>query len=147
MVKLLDKFWHVAVITLSFRWFWQSIRAPGGGPFPGAVVACLALPGVLRTGLFGSRVEIRTEFLLNGIFGSGGFRRVRSCVRIRKLLTRASGAPGVEIGAGSFLRGIWGFGGFRRVRSGVRIRNLLIRASGTLLASRLGRNKIWEFGR
>ena len=37
-------------------------RTPGG-LFPGAVVACLALPGVLRTGLFGSRGEIRTEFL------------------------------------------------------------------------------------
>ena len=66
-------------------------RTPGGAVPYVAVVACLALPGVLRTGLFGSRVEIQTEFVLNGIWGSGGFRRVRSGVRIRKLLTRASG--------------------------------------------------------
>ena len=32
-----------------------------------------------------------TRFFLEGIGGSGGFRRVRSGVRIRKLLTRASG--------------------------------------------------------
>ena len=31
------------------------------------------------------------DFLLSGVWGSGGFRRVRSCVRSRKLLTRASG--------------------------------------------------------
>ena len=36
-------------------------------------------------------MEIRSEFFLNGIWDSGGFRRVRSGVRIRKLLTRASG--------------------------------------------------------
>ena len=61
-------------------------------------MACLGLPGALRTGLFGSgaglwrfRVEIQTEFLLSGIWGSGEFRRVGSGVRIRKLLTRASG--------------------------------------------------------
>ena len=35
--------------------------------------------------------EIRNEFFLNGIWGSGGFRRVGSGVRIRRLLTRASG--------------------------------------------------------
>ena len=51
------------------------------------------------------------------------------------------------IRTGFLLRGIWGSGGFRRVRSGVRIRKLLTKASGTLLASRLGRNKIWDFGR
>ena len=62
----------------------------------------------LRAGLFGSEVEIRTDIFLDGIWSSGGFRRVGSCVRIRKLLTRAS---------------------------------------GTLLASRLGRDKIWDFGR
>ena len=73
---------------------------------PGALVGSLVLPRPLRTGLFGSAGEIRTDLFLNGILGSGGFRRVRSGVRIRKLLTRAS---------------------------------------GTLLASRLGRDKIWKF--
>ena len=62
----------------------------------------------IRDRIFGSEVEIQTEFLMSGIWGSGGFRRVGSGVRIRKLLTRAS---------------------------------------GTLLASRLGRDKIWDFGR
>ena len=33
------------------------------------------------------------DLSLDGIWGSGGFRRVRSGVRIRKLLTRASGMP------------------------------------------------------
>jgi len=36
-------------------------------------------------------MEIRADFFLNGIWDSGGFRRVRSGVRIRMLLTRASG--------------------------------------------------------
>ena len=36
-------------------------------------------------------MEIRADFFLNGIWDSGGFRRVGSGVRIRKLLTRASG--------------------------------------------------------
>ena len=40
------------------------------------------------------------------------------------------------------LEGVWSSGGFRRVRSCVRIRKLLTEASGTLLASRLGRDKI-----
>ena len=53
----------------------------------------------------------------------------------------------MEIRADFFLNGILGSGGFRRVGSGVRIRKLLTRASGTLLASRLGRNKILDFGR
>ena len=49
----------------------------------------------------GKRVELgekcgkcgsfRSGFFLRGVWGSGGFRRVRSCVRSRKLLTRASG--------------------------------------------------------
>ena len=99
------------------------INKPGGGELffrilwvleifdlvgPGALVGSLALPRPLRTGLFGSAGEIRTEFVLNGIWCSGGFRRVGSGVRIQKLLTTAS---------------------------------------GTVLASRLGRNKIWDFGR
>ena len=45
-----------------------------------------------------------------------------------------------------FLEGVWGSGGFRRVRSCVRSRKLLPRASGTVLASRLGRDKFWDFG-
>ena len=64
--------------------------------------------GESRTRLWRSRVEILMEFLVRRISGSGGVREVESSVRIRKLLTRAS---------------------------------------GTLLASRLRRNKIWDFGR
>ena len=52
----------------------------------------------MRTGIFGSEVENRTGLFLDGVRGSGGFRRVGSGVRIRRLLTRASGtllAPGL----------------------------------------------------
>ena len=55
--------------------------------------------------------------------------------------------PGSKIRRDFFEEGILGSGGFRRVRSGVRIRKLLTRASGMLLASRLGRDEIWDFGR
>ena len=97
-----------------------------------------------------SRVGIKSwrNIFLDGVWGSGGFRRVGSGVMIRKLLTRASGTLlASRLGRFFLLRGIWGSGGFRRVGSGVRIRKLLTRASGTLLASRLGRDKIWDFGR
>ena len=39
----------------------------------------------------GNAGHFEPDFCLRGVWGSGGFRRVRSCVRSRKLLTRASG--------------------------------------------------------
>ena len=62
-----------------------------------------------------------------------------------KELAKKSRVRRTKIGI-CLLRGVWGSGGFRRVRSCVRSRKLLTKASGTPLASRLRRNKIWDFG-
>ena len=82
-----------------------------------------------------------------GLFPTSLWWRAWRCRGYCGLDYLGHGSKMLEIRGWHFLEGIWGSGGFRRVRSGVRIRKLLTRASGTLPASRLGRNKIWDFGR
>ena len=80
---------------------------------PGALVGSMALPRPLRTGLFGSAGEIRTEFFLNGIWGSGGWPAGGELREDSEAVNESFwDAPGVEIEAKQDLRVLEGLGGW-----------------------------------